>query len=108
MADYISKKRLYLDAEGKVTDDDNKGVSLLVGENGTLDEAEAKKYGLSSSGDSENVTKTDDKEKSQSEEVESDDKSGLVIDIPPVVEDKAIPQPNQPKKRGRPSKKGGK
>ena len=26
MADYISKKRLYLDAEGKVTDDDNKGA----------------------------------------------------------------------------------
>ena len=95
MADYISKKRLYLDSEGKVTDDDSKGVSLLVGANGTLDEADATKYGLSSSGDSENVTKTDDK-------------SGLTITKEKVVEDKAIPQPNQQKRRGRPSKKEGK
>jgi len=108
MADYISKKRLYLDSEGKVTDDDSKGVSLLVGANGTLDEADATKYGLSSSGDSENVTKTDDKEKTQSVETKTDDKSGLTITKEKVVEDKAIPQPNQQKRRGRPSKKEGK
>lgn len=47
MSDYISDKRIYLDKEGKATDDDSKGVSLLVGEGGSIDSDTAKKYGLS-------------------------------------------------------------
>ena len=46
MSYYISDKRIYLDKEGKATDDDSKGVSLLVGEGGSIDSDTAKKYGL--------------------------------------------------------------
>ena len=106
--EYISKKRLYLDAEGKVTEDELKGVSLLVGEGGTLDEPEAKKYGLDSSGDSSSASRddtiNDDEKESQSKEKESDDQSGLTITEEKIVEDKAIPSPGSKKKRGRPPK----
>jgi len=60
MPEYISKKRLYLDADGKVTDDDSKGVSLLVGENGTLVEVDAVKHGLTNDEEVVIVTEYDE------------------------------------------------
>ena len=111
MADYISKKRLYLDADGKVTDDDSKGVSLLVGENGTLDEADAIKYGLEGGTAAGEGTKTDDKEDDQTgeivtdDEIENENQSGLTIETSEkVVEDIAIPSPCTKKRRGIPKK----
>ena len=76
MSDYISDKRIYIDKDGKATDDDSKGVSLLVGEGGSIDEDTAKKYGLTGS-------------KTVTEEPAVVEKT---IDIPPKVEKEKKPK----------------
>lgn len=43
---YTSDKRLYLDADGNVVEDEATAATLLVGEGGELDDATAEKYGL--------------------------------------------------------------
>lgn len=43
---YTSDKRLYLDADGNVVEDEATAVSLLVGEGGTMSDEDAVKYGL--------------------------------------------------------------
>jgi len=45
---YVSKERLYLDADGKVVKEgDEKAATLLVAEGGELDDVTAKRYKLS-------------------------------------------------------------
>ncbi len=45
---YVSKERLYLDADGKVVKDGDEGArTLLVGEGGELDDVTAKRHKLS-------------------------------------------------------------
>lgn len=47
MADFVSDKRYFLTADGRVVEDgDPEAHSLLVGEGGLLPEAEAERYGL--------------------------------------------------------------
>jgi|GEM_PF-6818517 len=46
--DYVSKERLYLDADGKVVKEGDEGAAtLLVAEGGKLDDVTAKRYKLS-------------------------------------------------------------
>lgn len=59
MARWTAKQRVYVDANGKVVPEDSpKAARLLVGEGGTLPEAEAKRLGLL---DDEPDTKSQDK-----------------------------------------------
>ena len=87
MSDYISKKRLYLDAEGKPTEDDTKAVTLLVGEGGSLPQEEAEKLGLTKSDASTDTSET-------TEEPIVNECSGLTINkATPETEDKAVSTP---------------
>lgn len=43
---YLSDKRLYLTADGQVTDDPEQAHELLVGEGGELRDEDAARYGL--------------------------------------------------------------
>jgi hypothetical protein len=93
MSDYISKKRLYLDADGKPTEDDTKAVTLLVGENGSLPLAEAERLGLTSSDASTDTSET-------TEEPIVNEGSGLTINkATPETEDKAVSPPKARKQR---------
>lgn len=46
MVEWFSDKRLYLDAEGKATEDDSVAVSLLVGKGGSINKELANSLGL--------------------------------------------------------------
>ena len=54
---YLSDRRLYLNADGTkvVEHDDPEAATLLVGEGGELDDAEAAKYGLGQKAETKQV-----------------------------------------------------
>ncbi len=92
MSDYISDKRIYLDKEGKATDDDTKGVSLLVAEGGSLDLDTATKYGLGNS--TTVVTETEEPvEKEKTINIPPKEVKKVTKKAKPKTEDKSVKGP---------------